>query len=182
MLYSCVECTSSPFVLRKYRAIIYILPFHSSFSPLNLQCCWHQRYLLIPLTKQHSTRFSLEEVVFLPAALAKQSRQGKPLKEFNFSLLFHTIQSTDTQAIWGLDCLTQTFGCYPVLLIMISWRQQTIVWALPLGNSSTAQSMIHLLVVHDQHLPRAIHDMLNFTQVSLLQATNNITDIWDWAF
>ena len=37
--------------------------------------------------------------------------------------------------------------------------------------------MIHLLVVHDQYLPRAIRDMLNFTQVSLLQSTNNIIDI-----
>ena len=37
--------------------------------------------------------------------------------------------------------------------------------------------MIHLLVVHDQYLPQAIHNMLNFTQVSILQATNNIIDI-----
>jgi len=41
-----------------------------------------------------ATRFSLEEAVFLPADLAKQSRQGKPLYEFNFSLVFHTIQKS----------------------------------------------------------------------------------------
>ena len=41
-----------------------------------------------------ATRFSLEKVVFLPAALTKQSMQGKSLKEFNFSLVFHTIQKS----------------------------------------------------------------------------------------
>ena len=56
-------------------------------------------------------RFSPEEVVFFPVALAKQSMQGKPLKKFFFSSFPH-MSSTDTQ---GLDCPSQTQGCYQIV-------------------------------------------------------------------
>ena len=45
------------------------------------------------------------------------------------------------------------------------WRQQAGVRALPLGNSTTAQSMIHPLVDHDQYLPRPLHELLAHAQL-----------------
>ena len=52
-----------------------------------------------------ATRFSPKEVVFLPATLAKQSRQRKSLEEFFFILFSTQFIGLDN---WGFDCPIQT--------------------------------------------------------------------------
>ena len=67
------------------------------FSDLTLKKLTHKLVMLLALTRPSRSadlsslrlarrRYSPEGVTFLPAALAKQSRQGKPLVEFSFLL------------------------------------------------------------------------------------------------
>jgi len=76
---------------------------------------------LVALWLDHQ-KFSPEEVVFLPVALAKQSREGKPLKELFSS---HTIQnSVIVQVLKQYEALTAPLSPRNVTKLFISLRNQ----------------------------------------------------------
>ena len=53
-------------------------------------------------------QFSPEGVVFLPAALAKQSRQGKPLRKFFFPSFPHNSELCPVETLKQYEALTST--------------------------------------------------------------------------
>ena len=65
-------------------------------------------------------RFSPEGVVFLPAALAKQSRQGKPLKEFFFPSFPHNSKLCPVKTLKQYEALTATLRPRDVTKLFIS--------------------------------------------------------------
>jgi len=67
-----------------------------------------------------ATKFSPEEVVFLPAALAKQSRQGEPLEEFFFSSFPQNSEVCHVQTLKQYEALTTPLRLRDVIKLFIS--------------------------------------------------------------
>ena len=94
----CYTAAQNVQAVLKYLKSIGLSSTYFSFTQVShLQVCNAAGINYIFLFRKPSStaaKFSAEEMVFLPAVLAKQAREGKLLKEFNFFLLFYTIQKS----------------------------------------------------------------------------------------